>query len=95
MALLRFIRGDLQGLINPRQYEGDPLKGTLLNPTSGALKGDLVERVFIPKGPPNPKSQSRVQSLGARRVSFHADWVSGIGTVDDLNPALPVIRNRP
>ena len=26
----------------------DHLKGTLLNPTSGSLKRDLVERVYIP-----------------------------------------------
>ena len=30
---------------------------TLLNPTSGSLKRDLIERVYIPKGPPNPNSQ--------------------------------------
>ena len=36
--------------------EGGPLKGTLLNPTSGSLKRDLVERVYIPDGPPNPNS---------------------------------------
>ena len=36
----------------------DPLKGTLLNPTSGSLKRDLIERVYIPKGPPNPNSQT-------------------------------------
>ena len=28
---------------------GDPLKGTLLNPTDGCLKCDLIERVYIPK----------------------------------------------
>ena len=34
-----------------------PLKGTLLNPTSGSLEGDLIERVYIPEGPStlNPK----------------------------------------
>ena len=26
-------------------------QGTLRNPTSGSLKGDLIERVYIPKGP--------------------------------------------
>ena len=26
--------------------------GTLLNPTCGSLKGDLIERDYIPKGPP-------------------------------------------
>ena len=30
---------------------------TLLNPTSGSLERDLIERVYIPKGPPNPNSQ--------------------------------------
>ena len=30
--------------------------GTLLNPTSGSLERDLIERVYIPKGPPNPNS---------------------------------------
>ena len=34
-----------------------PLKGTLLNPTCSSLKGDLIERVYIPQGPPNPNSQ--------------------------------------
>ena len=29
--------------------------GTLLNPTCGSFKGDLIERVHIPKGAPNPK----------------------------------------
>ena len=33
-----------------------PEKGTLLSPTSGSPKRDLIERVFIPKGPPNPNS---------------------------------------
>ena len=33
---------------------GDPFKGTLLNPTSGPLNRDLIERVYIPKGPPTP-----------------------------------------
>ena len=28
-----------------------PEKGPLLNPTSGSLKRDLLERVYIPKGP--------------------------------------------
>ena len=26
-----------------------------MNPTSGSLKRELIERVYIPKGPPNPK----------------------------------------
>ena len=30
-----------------------PLKGTLLNPTYGSLKQDLLERAYTPKGPPN------------------------------------------
>ena len=30
--------------------------GTLLNPTCDSIKGDLIERVYIPKGPPNPNS---------------------------------------
>ena len=34
--------------------EGDPFKGALLNRTCGSLEGDLIERVYIPKGPPNP-----------------------------------------
>ena len=29
-----------------------PKTGTLLNPTSGSLKGDLNKRVYIPKGSP-------------------------------------------
>ena len=39
------------GDMNP-SFWGDALEGTLLNPTSGSLKGDLTERVYIPKGPP-------------------------------------------
>ena len=41
---------------------GFPLKGTLLNPTSGSLKRDLIERLYITKGlciakgPPNPNA---------------------------------------
>ena len=31
--------------------------GTLLNPTCGSLQEDLVESVYIPKGPPNPNSR--------------------------------------
>ena len=35
-----------------------PLKrGTLLNPTSGSLTRDLIERVYIPRGLPNPNSR--------------------------------------
>ena len=38
--------------------EGDALKGTPLNPHFWALfKGDLMERLYILKGPPNPNSQ--------------------------------------
>ena len=33
--------------------------GTLLNPTYGSLKGDLIERVYIPKGPPHPNLLGR------------------------------------
>ena len=33
-----------------------PLKGTLLNPSSGSLKRDLIESVYVPKGPLNPDS---------------------------------------
>ena len=36
--------------------------GTLLSPASGSLKIDLIQRVYIPKGPPNPTSY--VQGLG-------------------------------
>ena len=45
--------------LNPKPFEvvwGDPLKGTILNPTYGSLKRDLLGRVPIPKGPPNPNS---------------------------------------
>ena len=33
-----------------------PLGGTPLKPTSGSLKRDLNEWVYIPKGAPNPNS---------------------------------------
>ena len=36
-----------------------PLKGILLNPTFDSLKRDLIERVYVPKGPPNPNSYMR------------------------------------
>ena len=36
---------------------GRPLEGTLLDPKiSGSLKGDLIERVYIPNGSRNPNS---------------------------------------
>ena len=31
--------------------EETPLKGTPLNPPCGSLKRDLIERVYMPKGP--------------------------------------------
>ena len=41
---------------------------TLLNPTSGSLQRDLIERVYVPKGPPNPNSHQlrRVSTLGEK-----------------------------
>ena len=47
-----------------RSTRETPEKGTLLNPTYGSLKRDLIERVYIPKGPPNPTSYSRSQKVG-------------------------------
>ena len=44
---------------NPRKYRGDRLKATLPNPTSGSLKRDLIERVYIPKRPPYPNSRTK------------------------------------
>ena len=44
------------GFIPSTVVLGRPLKGTLLNLTYGSLKGDLIERVYIPKASPNPKS---------------------------------------
>ena len=35
-----------------------PKGGALLNPTFGSLKRELIERVYIPKGLPNPNSFS-------------------------------------
>ena len=43
------IRVNAGGDGSPGGDEGDPLKGTLLSPTSGSLKGDLIERVYIPR----------------------------------------------
>ena len=34
--------------------EWDPQKGPLLNPLVALLNWDLIQRVYIPKGPPNP-----------------------------------------
>ena len=44
---------------------GRPLKGdpSEPNPTCGSLKGDLIERVYIPKGPPTPISQDLFNPL--------------------------------
>ena len=36
-----------------------PEKGPFLNPAYGSLERDLMERVHIPKGPPNPNSYNR------------------------------------
>ena len=41
---------------SPRQYQGGPLKGTLLSLTYGSLPRNLIERVYVPQGPPNPTS---------------------------------------
>ena len=38
-----------------RWYEGGPLEGTLLALLMALIK-DLTERVYMPKGPPNPNS---------------------------------------
>ena len=48
--------------------ESLPLKGTLLDPTSGSLKTDLIERVYIPKGPQilTPESWMPIQVSGGR-----------------------------
>ena len=32
------------------------MKEALFNPTSGTLKRDRIERVYVSKGPPNPNS---------------------------------------
>ena len=40
----------IEGMTVSRSSEGGTLKGTLLNPTSGSLKRDPIERVYIPKG---------------------------------------------
>ena len=45
---------------------GRPLKRTLLNPTSGSFKRHLIERVYVPKHPPNPNSFR----IGERVVGF-------------------------
>ena len=42
------------------------MKGTLLNPISGSLKRDLIERVYIPKSPPTPSSYRVLEVLGCR-----------------------------
>ena len=45
MFLVRFVH------YIPSSIRETPSKGTLLNPTSGSLKRDLIERVYIPKRP--------------------------------------------
>ena len=44
-------------------------KGTLLTPTYGSLKRHLIERVHIPKGPPNPNSHRFGFRLSFRQSS--------------------------
>ena len=39
------------------------MKGTLLNPTYGSLERDRIERVYIPKDPPNPNSYLHPKAL--------------------------------
>ena len=51
MGTRAFSKGPNVAILSPQFVLGDPLKGTLLNPTYGSLKGDLIERVYIPKGP--------------------------------------------
>ena len=41
--------------------------GTLLHPTCDSLKGGLIERVYIPKGPLNPNSQWRMSEYDFTR----------------------------
>ena len=38
--------------VDPRQNQADPLKGTLLNPTYGSLKRDLLRGSISPRVPP-------------------------------------------
>ena len=45
-----------------QEYQGDPLEGTL-NPTFGSLKRNLIDRVYILKGPPNPNSLPKRSSV--------------------------------
>ena len=51
--------------------ETHPLKGTLLSPTYGSLKRDLIQMVYIPKGPPNPNSQKRTTMETIGRALGH------------------------
>ena len=51
------VGSEFQILISIRET---PFKeGTLLHRTCGLLKKDLIERVYIPKGPLNPISPTR------------------------------------
>ena len=42
--------------LDSKEVLGRPLQGDPLDPTSGSLKWDLIQRVFVPKGPPYPNS---------------------------------------
>ena len=66
-----------------------PLKGTLLNPTYGSLKRDLIERVYIPKGPPNPNSQQgRLSDLSRGVQGFGFQGFAGEFLLSPINSEL-------
>ena len=63
---------------------GTPSRAPLLNPTFGSLKRDLIERVYIPKGPPNPSSHEgfRTSGLVALGLGLLALGHSGLDPAD-------------
>ena len=63
-----------------------PLKGALLNPTYGSLKRDLIERVYVPKGPPNPNSQQgRLSGLSQGVQGFRLPGFAGEFLLSPIN----------
>ena len=60
---------------------------TVLNATSGSLKRDLIERVYIPKGPLNPNSY--IDNDAKNHFKNDSSRIStGFGTLQQLTPAI-------
>ena len=67
--MLRTSSGGAEGVLRGSIRE-TPLRGTLLKPTDGSLKRDLIERVYMPKSPPNPNSWYRTATVQSTVYGF-------------------------